>query len=268
MKFKSLLSIIGMIAVWGMLTSTLRNPNNPPLGNTAAPGETTCQKSGCHANVGNFTGTVSISGVPDTVLPNQTYTITLTQASNAIRGGFQLTCLDASNVKCGTLTAGTGTSIGTLTGRQYIRQSTPKVLSGGVASWTFTWKAPATLVADSLRFYFVSLAANGDGTNSGDKVLIGQKKAIFGATSASHEPDEATLVQLYPNPAVRFVQIKLPTASMGALSLYNAAGTLVLERALNGDNKVDISALSSGIYLAKILVEGRLVTRQLVVGTF
>ncbi len=266
MKFKSSLTIIALIAVWGMLTSTLRNPNNPPLGNTAAPGETTCQKSGCHVTVGNFTGTVSISGVPDTVLADQTYTITLTQASNAVRGGYQLTCLDAGNVKCGTLTAGTGSSIGTLSGRQYVRQSTPKVLSGGSAAWTFTWKAPATLAIDSLKFYYVSLAANGNGNNSGDKVLIGTKKVNFGATSASQEPVDAALVQLFPNPAVGFVQVKLPTVSNGVWSLYNAAGTLVQEKALFGTNQLDVSALPRGLYVAKIQVGSQLISRQLVLG--
>ena len=63
MTFKSLLSIFGMVAIWGLLTSTLRNPNNPPLGNTGAPSETTCQKSGCHSSVGNYIGTVSLSGI-------------------------------------------------------------------------------------------------------------------------------------------------------------------------------------------------------------
>lgn len=266
MTFKSSLTIFGSIALWGMLTSTLRNPNNPPLGNTGAPSETTCQKSGCHASVGTFTGTVNLSGLPDTVTANQTYMVTLTQTSNAVKGGFQLTCLDASNAKCGTLTAGTGSNVGTFSSRQYVRQSTPKVLSGGSASWTFSWKAPATLAADSLRFYFVSLAANGNGNNSGDVVLKSSKKIILGATSASHEPDNAALVQLYPNPAVLFVQIKLPTVSHGALSLYNAAGALVLEKELNSDNQLDISGLPRGIYLAKILIGEKVVSRQLVVG--
>ncbi|MEO6040037.1 MAG: choice-of-anchor V domain-containing protein, partial [Saprospiraceae bacterium] len=129
MKFKSLLTLFGCVALWGMLTSTLRNPNNPPLGNTGAPSETTCQKSGCHASVGNFTGTVSLSGLPDTVAPDQTYMVTLTQTSNAVKAGFQLTCLDAANTKCGTLTAGAGSSLGTLSSRQYVRQSAAKTLS-------------------------------------------------------------------------------------------------------------------------------------------
>ena len=266
MKFKSTFFFLGTLMVWGLLTSTLRNPNNPPLGNTGAPNETTCAKSGCHLNPGSITGTVSLSGLPDTVTPNQTYMITLTNTSTAVKAGFQLTCLDATNTKCGTLTAGTGSNTGNFSNRQYVRQSTPKNLSGGSTSWTFSWKAPATLAVDSIHFYFVSLAANGNGNNSGDNVLKSSKKVILAATSASHEPDDAALVQLYPNPAVRFVQIKLPTVSEAALTLYDAAGKIMLQKTLNSDNQLDVSELPRGIYLAKIQVGTKTVTRQLVVG--
>ncbi len=267
MKFKSLLTVIGTLALWAMLTSTLRNPNNPPLGNTGAPSETTCAKAGCHINAGTLTGSVSLSGLPDTVRPSQTYQITLTHTSNAVKAGFQLTCLDASNAKCGNLTAGTGSNTGNFSSRQYIRQSTPKFLSGGSTSWTFSWTAPATLAADSLRFYFVSLASNNNGNNSGDNVLKSSKKVIFSATSASHEPDDASLVRMYPNPAVQLVQVELATSAPAQLTLYDASGKAVLDTALlQASNRLDVSTLPRGTYLAKIRIGQRLVTRQLVVG--
>jgi len=266
MKFKSTFFFCGTLIMWGVLTSTLRNPNNPPFGSTGAPSETTCAKAGCHVNPGSLTGTVSLSGIPDTVAPNQTYMITLTNTSNAVRAGFQLTCLDGSNAKCGTLTAGSGSNIGTFSARQYIRQSSPRNLVSGSTSWTFSWQAPATLTGDSIRFYFVSLAANGNGNNGGDNVLKSSQKVIFQATSASHEADDAALVQMYPNPAVRLVQVKLPTVVEGKLTLYNAAGKVVLEKMLNSDNQLDVSELPRGMYLAKIQIGQQTVTRQLVVG--
>lgn len=87
----------------------MRDPNNPPTARTGAPGETTCGASGCHSG-GTYTGSVTISGVPDTIVANQSYTVNLTNTSNAIRAGFELTCLDNSNAKCGTLSTGSGTS--------------------------------------------------------------------------------------------------------------------------------------------------------------
>jgi hypothetical protein len=130
-------------------------------------------------------------------LPNQSYTITLSNTSNAVRAGFQLTCLDAANAYAGTLTNGTGTSIGTSnsTGRKYIRQSSPKTLSGGSTSWTFTWKAPASAAENKCTFYFVSLCANGNGNNSGDKVLVANESVVLKAVSAANEPagDTASL---------------------------------------------------------------------------
>ena len=134
MRKSTFLSLL-LLSVWYISTSSRKDPNNPPLARTGAPGETTCGASGCHSG-GTFTGTVTISGIPDTISANTSYSVTLTNTSNAVRAGFQLTCLDSLNAKCGSLTNGTGTSTGSQssTGRQYIRQSAPKALSNGAAS--------------------------------------------------------------------------------------------------------------------------------------
>ncbi len=134
-------------------------------------------------------------------MANQSYTVTLLHSSNAVRAGFQLTCLDNNNAKCGTLTSSTGTSIGNnnLLVRQYIRQSTPKNLSNGAASWTFTWKAPGTAAGNLAKFYFTSLAANGNGNNNGDNVLVGTKTVVFPDNSVStSEPDPKQWMHVYP----------------------------------------------------------------------
>ncbi len=160
---------------WTLLTGF--DPNNPPTGRTGAPGETTCQNTDCHGT-GSYTGTVEIAGIPDTVLPNATYALTLTNTSNAVKAGFELTSLNAgTNTMAGTLTAGTGVNIGTAAnGRKYARQASPHTLSGGSTSWNFTWKAPAT--GDSITFYYVSLCANNNGHEDGDNVLVANKGVV------------------------------------------------------------------------------------------
>ena len=162
-------------------------PRNPDLGRTGAPGETTCESAGCHSG-GAFVGTVSISGVPDTALPSTSYAITLTQKSNAVTSGFELTVLDGAIKKAGNLTAGSGSNIGNLLGKQYIRQSNAVRLSSGSSSWTFNWTSPATVTqADSIVFYFVSLAANGVNGERGDNALVGKKKVVLKTTTASND---------------------------------------------------------------------------------
>ncbi len=263
MRIQPTLVFSALCGAWLLFTSL--DPNNPPTGKTGAPGETTCAQSNCHTG-GTFAGTVSISGIPDTVVANQSYSITLTNTSNAVKAGFQLTCLDASNAKCGTLTQASGVNVTTASSRQYARQSSPKTLSGGSTSWTFTWKAPATLAVDSLHFYFVSLCANGNGNRTGDNVLVSSHKVNFKTlTSAASDPVANQMVRLSPNPAREFVRVQLDEANAGEISLFDANGRKVLHSALESDNQLNVSSLPAGIYTAEIRFGERVAVKRLMI---
>jgi len=265
MKINTLLASGLLFLSWQLLTGAKTDPNNPPTGKTGAPGETTCQQSGCH-NGGSFTGTVTITGVPDTILPNTTYPITLKNASNATRGGFELTCLDNANAKCGTLSSATGVSIGTgSASKQYARQSSPKTLSGGAASWTFNWKSPATASGNLAKFYFVTLCANGNGGTSGDNVLTGTKQVVFAPVSGTEETKLAESIKVFPVPANDVLNIHLPDQKNGALSLFDMAGRQVLNTQLETVNTLNISQLPAGRYLARIQVGKIFATKAVVV---
>lgn len=264
MKIKSLTVAAVLFAAWNMLTGSVRDPNNPPAGRTGAPGETTCAASGCHSG-GTYTGTVSISGIPDTITANQSYVITLTHASNAVRAGFELTCLDNANVKCGTLTAGTGTSVATSGGRQYVRQSAPKTLSNGSTSWSFTWKAPASISGNQATFYFASLAANGNGNKTGDNPLLASRAVVLLPTVAAHEPDNAGLAGVYPAVATDVLNVELLHGEKGRLSVFDMQGKVVLQSDLVQINRLDISRLDKGLHIAQITVAGRTVVKKFVV---
>lgn len=263
MRIPSTLVITALTATW--LLSTSLDPSNPPTGKTGAPGETTCAQSSCHSG-GTFTGTVNISGIPDTVVANQSYTLTLTNTSNASKAGFQLTCLTSANAKCGALTAGSGVNVATGSSRQYARQSTPKTLSGGSTSWTFTWKAPATLAVDSFKFYFVTLCANGNGNRTGDNVLLNSKSVHFKTlTSAASDPVADRMVSLYPNPARDFVRVTLTEAASGEVTLFDANGRQVLHSALDAETQLNVSSLPVGIYTAQIHFGERTALKRLVI---
>lgn len=259
----SIFSLI-CLAAWMVSTSSMRNPNNPPTGNTNAPGETTCAKSSCHGG-GSFTGSVAITGVPDTVVANQSYSVTLTETSNAVRAGFQLTCLDNANAACGTLTAGTGSNIGTGTAsRKYARQSTPKTMSNGSASWTFTWQAPATASANTIKFYFVGLAANGNGGTAGDNVLIGTRTVQLKQLVASQEPTLAEQIKVYPVPAKSTLYFDLGAATSATLRLVNLDGQQVLNTTIRSKEAVPVSSLKAGQYVAQIEVGQQMVSKRVV----
>lgn len=238
------------------------DPNNPPAGRTGAPGETTCQASGCHSG-GNYTGVVEIVGVPDTVLADSSYSITLTNTSNAVRAGFQLTVLDTLNKKLGTLIAGSGCSIANAGGRQYVRQSSPHTLANGSTSWTFTWKAPATVTGDSVHFYFTSLCANANGNDNGDNVLKNKKSVVL-QQFVSDVNDKNGDFQLVfsPNPAKEFLNIEIE--GKGFLKIFDLNGQAIKSMVVDHAANVNISNLLSGLYFSTIEMNGQAVTKTFV----
>lgn len=251
--------------LWFSLSSTIKNPSNPPTGSTGAPGELTCAQSGCH-NGGAFTGSVALTGVPDTVIANTTYTLTLTNTSTAPRAGFQLVCLNATNVQCGTLTAGTGSAVETANGKQYICQSTPKLLSAGATSWTFTWKAPATLSNNAITFYFTSLAANGNGGTSGDNVLKSMKTVVFKSTTSSKEVNKTIAVNVFPNPTKEVLNIDLADVANAQMTMTDLNGRILLIKQLTEKtSKINIAHLSKGYYNVQIQADGKSVSKKIVI---
>lgn len=266
MKFDKILPVSSLLLGAWLLLANAVNPNNPPVAKTGAPGENTCAQSDCHSG-GAFTGTVSISGIPDTVLANQTYSITLTNTSNAVKAGFQLTCFDGANAMCGTLTAGTGVNIGTgLAGKKYARQSSPRTLQNGSASWTFNWKAPAIASGNKATFYFVSLCANNSGDKTGDNVLQSNKTVVLQATSPNAEPVQEAALRFYPTLVQRnHLHIELLEAETGQLTVFDISGKTALQRALTKVNDLNISSLAQGLYTAQIFAGGKAATKKFIV---
>ncbi len=259
MKLKIVTFLILPFAIICLVASNKINPNNPPAGRTGAPGETTCQASGCHAG-GAFTGTVELTGVPDTVVANTSYTLTLTNTSDAVRSGFQLTVLDKANTKVGTLTAGAGCSLANAGGRQYVRQSSPRNLTGGSTSWSFTWKAPAEVANDSIFFYFASLCADGNGQKTGDNALKNSKAVVLPAMVSSVGDKVADFdFQFYPNPAKDFVMIEIP--GKGKAEILDENGRVVLQTVVVNSKRLDITKLKNGLYFSKIEMNGESQTR-------
>ncbi|MDX2134371.1 MAG: choice-of-anchor V domain-containing protein [Saprospiraceae bacterium] len=264
MKRQQYFLFVFLLAVVAAFNSAY-NPSNPPTGRTGAPGELTCQASGCHGG-GTFTGTVNISGVPDTVFAGQSYPITLTQASNAEVGGFQLTALDNANMRAGTLQQGSGSNVTTsFNGRQYVRQSFPKDLTGGNVSWTFNWTAPNSAAGNRITFYFSSLAANGNGGSSGDNVLVNNRPVTLTTMVSAFDPQNEAKVSITPTLVSEAFRIELLESATGYLHLFDHQGRLVREQPLNGLSTIPVADLPKGIYIVRVQAEGKLKSERIVV---
>lgn len=263
--FKNLLFIfIPVSSLFLFFTSSMPEPINPPTGNTAAPGETACMLSGCHSG-GTFTGTVNIIGVPDTVAPNQTYSITLTNKSNAVRSGFQLTVLDGTNKFAGTLIKGTGVNIAkdNSFGRTYARQEIPKFLVNGEASWSFEWIAPATVADANLTFYFTSMCANGDGNNGKDNSIKNTRKVFFDMLLSNDDPTKSqssVCITTSEGNLIIHDQLGRTATQIHILSL---SGDLLFQSNVTPTNSVDIPDLNQGIYLVQFKLGEQMLLRKI-----
>jgi hypothetical protein len=247
-----------------LFTGSMPEPINPPTGNTAAPGETACMLSGCHSG-GTFTGTVNITGVPDTVAPNQTYSIKLTNKSNAVRSGFQLTVLDGTNKFVGTLIKGTGVNIAkdNSFGRTYARQEIPKFLVNGEASWSFEWKAPATVADANLTFYFTSMCANGDGNNGKDNSIKNTRKVFFDLLLSNDNPartQSSTWITISDRNLVIHDELK---RTANQIKILNLSGDMLYQSDAASDNSIHIPELNCGIYLVQIKLDEQRLLRKI-----
>jgi sugar lactone lactonase YvrE len=72
-------------------------------------------------------------------------------------------------------------------------------------------------------------------------------------------------VKLYPNPATGMLTINAPAAAYTTLTLTNSMGQLVATRPIDGQTtNVDVSALPSGMYFAKLSGNGAFTVKQFV----
>lgn len=165
--------------------------SGPEPGYTDAPGDLgNC--TSCHdkhpANDGN--GSVRIDGLPAVYNPGQVYNFTVTTSRGGrIRFGFQLTALDGSSSRAGTLASLDGntqvlpqTGLG---GRQYIEHTQQGSLAPVVGSrtWQIRWTAPATDVG-TVRFFAAGNATNNSGVQDDDDFIYTNSAVVDSPTSA------------------------------------------------------------------------------------
>jgi len=164
-----------LIGVILLLSFSSNQPTNGSGGYTGAPGDTFC--TDCHSSQSSsIDGTVSISGIPVSVIPNTTYSLTVTSeivSGSPVRAGFQVVALKPNITDGGTFNNNSaGTSIRPGGSKTYFGHNPAKMFNGATSvTWTTDWTAPAT--AGDVTFYGVSVFANGSGSG-GDRVKFAQ----------------------------------------------------------------------------------------------
>jgi hypothetical protein len=80
------------------------------------------------------------------------------------------------------------------------------------------------------------------------------------------ETIEALGIDIFPNPTSDFLTIQSELGSDLEVELINTFGQVVLSKEFNGSsNSIDVTSLSQGIYFVKVLVDGKIGVRKVVI---
>ncbi|MDX1479274.1 MAG: choice-of-anchor V domain-containing protein [Saprospiraceae bacterium] len=232
------LSTVVLIAILSLSWS-----NNPPNGNTGAPGDGLC--SSCHFQAGPpQDGNITISGLPGSITGGNTYPITITLANPnglAQLGGFQMVVLNGSNNGAGALANPSANStITSFNGKQYFEHNpSTNFPASNMITWSVDWTAPAGPNADQITIYAAGNVANGNGTSSGDLIV----------TNTS----SGTLMESLSASIVNVVHVSCFAASDGEATAMANAGTPPYDFAWsNGANTQTITNLDGGMYTVTV----------------
>ncbi|NNG26688.1 MAG: T9SS type A sorting domain-containing protein [Ignavibacteriaceae bacterium] len=226
----------------------------------------------CHDVQPDSTVNVWIEG-PDTLFPNDTaYYKLMMNGGPSVKGGFDLA------VRFGVLD-----SVDTLTYILFdeLTHTVPKPFANATVLWDFIYKAPDSLVTDTI--YSVANSVNGDGNpQPDDKWNFGENFPVT-ITAKPVSVDEAIILngyilsQNYPNPFNPSTTINFTVAQNQrqetrevSLKVYDVLGnevaTLVDDEKLAGsyDVEFDANGLTSGIYFYTLVAGNVIETKKMV----
>ncbi len=172
-------SLLYIIAIIGSLYLFIARSAVPPILRSGAPDQGSCADIGCHSEINNdLQGTINLVGLPATLSPSTSYDLTLNLIStdaNVRMAGFQMTALRNDLDGIG-IFDNPGNSVGlamTSEERNFVQHS-PVINYGALdtVTYSFTYLSPDSTILDTTTLYLAALFANGDGGNSGDRLIL------------------------------------------------------------------------------------------------
>jgi len=244
-------------------TGTLSNPSGSPAANTGSPGDLnqSCARSGCHNGTASDRDGMITTDIPSTgYLAGQTYNITVSITQSGIsKWGFQISPQTASGALVGTLAVTEATRTRFIgSGNKYVTHTTAgNSGAAGTTSWNLSWTAPAAGTGE-FSFYAAVMAANGNGSNSGDLVFKDNLTVTEDVASALNKVEYVYTPFAFPNPVDgNEINLTVPT-KVDKFQLYDLQGRLWLEMPntrLETTFSLDISTIPAGVYLLKMKSE-------------
>ncbi|RMG77294.1 MAG: T9SS C-terminal target domain-containing protein, partial [Bacteroidetes bacterium] len=204
----------------------------------------------CHSGTPVNDATIT-SDIPATgYIPGNVYTLTVT-ASDPSRNLFGLD-LSAEDIP-GTSNKGT-LSVSTSNLQNWggeVTQTSPIQGSGNTFTASINWTAPGSGSGDVI-FNVAVLAANGNGSSSGDLVHLGSL-TVSEATSTHTDKNAVEHINIFPNP-VKNVLTLTHISNVNTISIYDTFGKLIYSTSNKGSNTsiINVEKWSSGIYFMQL----------------
>lgn len=249
-KYNSL-AVLGLAAVAAL---SLANSGGSPGGRTGSEvdnGATCATMGGCHAGGGDvLTQDMITTNIPATgYIPGEKYQITLSPAfDGASRYGFEMIVQNATPEAVGTFTSNDDGNA--RSGGDRVTHKSSSSTGGDTKTWVLDWTAPEAGSGD-LKIFASSLAANGNGSTSGDR-LITDDLTITENLTASIQDILNAQITLYPNPVVNSLHLSGMTNTNATLQITDVSGRVVMNSSYA--EMLDVSQLATGAYQLKIAV--------------
>lgn len=236
-----------------------------PAQSTGAPDEKDCSTSGCHSDFKVNSGSAELSITTENGISQyetgKTYPVTVSISNpGLVRFGFQVLALrNSDHTNAGTikLTDPQRTQIidgyGNLASRRYITYTYPgtDAVSSGLGKWTFNWIAPETNDGP-VTFYVASIAANDDGTDSGDYTYTRQ-------LTMDGPPATWSIFPTISSGEFHLIQVE------GACSVYNSSGQKIYSSSSLKSGLLDLSANQTGVYFVSVVHDGKAEYKKIVI---
>jgi hypothetical protein len=242
--YKFLLLITLMPAVLVIIASSSGSPG----GRTGSPGDGNLTCTSCHSGTAiNQSDWISTNIPLGGYVPGSTYQITLNSAhAGAARFGFELTAETSTGQKTGTfaITESNRTKL-VNQNRAVTHTFNGTTPSGGGASWTMNWTAPAHATVN---------AANGNGGTSGD--------VIYRTTRTVQPMAPAALVSTQPSTASQGQTVML-TITGNNTEWLNTTPTVQLVLATNPNQTINaqtVTVISANVLEAEINIPSNATT--------
>jgi hypothetical protein len=232
MKLHHLLVLLPAMGLASMAAVVHIQSNGAPMGHTQAPGELTCNRSGCHVGATLNSGAANLSvdlGGAVGYQPGVVYPVTVALSQPGTRRfGFQMLALqdaDTSNAGTFRITDSVRTRIldglQQFSGRRYVTYTYPGTAPAapGLGRWTFEWQAPVG-TSSPVSFYTAAAIANDDGTDQGDTIYTHVLTLPAMPTAQATPSDDALASTLYPNPSHGVLHLRYQSTGQGATRIF------------------------------------------------